>query len=100
MEFVFDNDYLFHCRECGTPDKDAPNKPETCHICNGTGNCQEGVRDYCTMCNGEGEFVHKSPVKYHRWARFDYYGIYTELCCDKCYKNGNYSYKKGRYNND
>ena len=61
-------EYLFNCRECKKPDK------------------EYSIYDSDTP-----------KVVTHRWARFDYYGIYTELCCDKCYANGNYSYKKGRY---
>ena len=39
-----------------------------------------------------------APVKYHRWARADAYGIYTGLYCDKCYDDVNvYTYRKDEY---
>tara|TARA_R100000458_G_C8044788_1_gene94557 strand:+ start:98 stop:367 length:270 start_codon:yes stop_codon:yes gene_type:complete len=70
-------EYKFNCRECGKPDKEFP-----LHF-----------SDYEVD-----EPIYNAPrIKDHMWARFDAYGIYTELCCDECYENGNYSYKKNRY---
>ena len=82
--------YVFHCAECGADDKEYKHDAlETCFLCEGEG---------CEECYGRGEVEQVPPsVKYHNWARFDAYGIYTELCCDKCYKNGNYSYRTDEY---
>jgi len=70
-------EYKFNCNECRKPDKDFP----------------ELFGDY--ECREE---IYNCPkTTEHKWARFDAYGIYTELCCDECYENGNYSYRKDRY---
>jgi len=82
--------YIFHCAECGMDDINFKHDEiETCTDCNGDG---------CECCRGEGERLKATPpVKYHDWARFDVYGIYTELCCNTCYDNGNYSYRTDEY---
>ena len=36
-------------------------------------------------------------IIYHSWARMDYYGNFTEICCNECYDNGNYSFRKDDY---
>ena len=86
-------EYVFNCRECGKDDKMwTKHEPLTIHD---FGKFPDG---YYKSTFQEGRRFHKPvSVRDHHWARFDYYGIYTELCCDACYKNGNYSYKKGAY---
>lgn len=36
------------------------------------------------------------PKKYHRWIRYDAYGIYTGVYCDNCYEH-NYPFRKDEY---
>lgn len=52
------------------------------------------VRCQGSDCEKESEFMR--PLKYHEWARNDFYGMYTGLYCDDCYKN-NYPYRKDDY---
>ena len=69
-----DNDYLYHCRGCGKPDK-------------------ENLGD-----TGEWTHYRVSPITNHMWARADAYGIYTGLYCDKCYDDPHkYTYRKDEY---
>lgn len=59
------------------------------------------MRTYnCAECEKEdvgarGLFL--ESITYHGWARLDAYGNFTELCCDDCYDNGNYSFRKDDY---
>ena len=92
-------EYHINCRGCQKPDKETLiGKSEECQICEGSGESrsQDLQGDYCTMCDGEGEFEYIPKTTQHHWARCDSYGIYTGIYCDSCYKN-NYPYKKDRY---
>ena len=51
------------------------------------------------QCKGDGcveEAEPCSPIGQHWWARYDAYGIFTGLYCDKCYES-NYPYRKDMY---
>ena len=53
------------------------------------------MKIHCQGCEKEEEGIR--PITHHRWARSDYYGMYTGLYCDACYDSDNYPYKKDRY---
>ena len=91
-----DNNYLYHCKGCGKPDKEYPNKEIECDECEGTG--YGHIENPCWKCNGYGEYMQRTSVEYHMWSRADAYGIYTGLYCDKCYDDpSKYTYRKDRY---
>ena len=94
-----DNNYLYHCAGCQKPDKEYPNKEIECDECKGTGlEDENGFQDDCWKCEGYGEYLPRTSVKYHMWSRADAYGIYTGLYCDKCYDDPEkYTYRKDEY---
>ena len=49
----------------------------------------------CRGCNEETE-MHR-PIGEHWWARYDAYGIFTGVYCDKCYNSDKYPYRKDEY---
>ena len=98
------NEYLYHCSGCQKPDTDYPEgKQIECEICEGVGKVRdgEGPLDWCTMCDGHGEYeLRLSTITHHRWYRNDAYGIATGMYCDGCYNSNDsdkYPYKKNRY---
>ena len=93
-------EYLYHCRGCQKADTDYPNEKKECEECLGE-DVGAYVNDegYCWKCDGYGEYLDRTKVEYHMWARNDAYGIYTGLYCDDCYKN-NYPYRKDRYHDE
>ena len=97
-----DRDYLYHCKGCGKPDKNYPDKKTECEHCNGTGAGNDTFQDEpeeCGACDGYGAYTDRcKPLVYHEWARIDAYGLYTGLYCEKCYDNPEkYTYRKDRY---
>ena len=97
-----DNDYLYHCKGCEKPDKEYPNKETECEECGGSGHDDGMATDHeegcCWKCDGYGEYLPRTSVKYHMWSRNDAYGIYTGLYCDKCYDDPEkYTYRKDEY---
>tara|TARA_R100001594_G_scaffold36133_1_gene65708 strand:+ start:155 stop:385 length:231 start_codon:yes stop_codon:yes gene_type:complete len=56
------------------------------------------AKQICSGCDNTTE-THR-PIGQHWWARYDAYGIYTGIYCDKCYYSDNsdkYPYRKDGY---
>ena len=52
---------------------------------------------HCRQCNKKSDVdFANGELKYHDWARHDFYGLYTGLFCDSCYEN-DYPYRKDAY---
>lgn len=52
----------------------------------------------CKGCGKEStEGLEQHALRYHKWQRYDHYGILTGKFCDKCYNSNKYPYRKDAY---